>query len=151
MLGVCLGSQLLAHALGGEVSKRDRKEIGWYSVRLTHEAIEDPLWIDVPRKFTAFHWHGDVFSLPLGAKPLASFARTEQQAFRYGTNAYGLLFHLEMTQPLIDGMVRSFCKELEESGVDPEMLMQETREHLPAFRTVGSLVFEQWALMVESD
>lgn len=151
VLGVCLGSQLLAHALGGKVSKRTQKEIGWYPVRLTDEAVIDPLWADVPREFAAFHWHGDVFSLPPGATPLASSALTEQQAFRYGTKAYGLLFHLEVTEPLIDGMVRTFREELEETGIDSEAILLRTREHLPTLQAVGALVFNHWTRMVESD
>ena len=151
VLGVCLGSQLLAHALGGKVSKQTQKEIGWYPVRLTDEAVIDPLWADVPREFTAFHWHGDVFSLPLGAKPLASSALTEQQAFRYGARAYGLLFHLEVTRPHIDGMVETFRQELEEAGIDSKAIVQQTPEYLPALQAVGTLVFEHWTRMVESD
>ena len=151
VLGVCLGSQLLAHALGGKVSKQTQKEIGWYPVRLTDEAVIDPLWADVPREFTAFHWHGDVFSLPPGATSLASSAFTEQQAFRYGTKAYGLLFHLEVTRPHIDGMVETFRQELEEAGIDSMTVLQPIPEHLPALQVVGTQVFEHWARMVESD
>jgi len=151
VLGVCLGSQLLAHALGGKVSKQTQKEIGWYPVRLTDEAIIDPLWADVPREFTAFHWHGDVFSLPLRATPLASSALTEQQAFRYGARAYGLLFHLEVTRSHIDGMVGTFRQELEEAAIDSTAIVQQTSEYLPSLQAVGRLVFEHWTRMVESD
>ena len=151
VLGVCLGSQLLAHALGGKVSKQTQKEIGWYPVRLTDEAVIDPLWADVPREFTAFHWHGDVFSLPLGATALASSALTEQQAFRYGARAYGLLFHLEVTRPQIDGMVGTFHQELEEASIDSKAIVQQTSEYLPSLQAVGRLVFKHWTRMVESD
>lgn len=151
VLGVCLGSQLLAHALGGEISKRSQKEIGWYLVRLTEEATKDPLWSNVPSEFTAFHWHGDVFSLPEGATSFASSALTDHQAFRYGANAYGLLFHLEVTKSLIDSMVKTFRKELEEAGIDSETILQQSREHLPALQAVGAQMFEHWMRMVESD
>ncbi|MHB1935599.1 MAG: type 1 glutamine amidotransferase [Acidobacteriaceae bacterium] len=151
VLGVCLGSQLLAYALGGAISKRDRKEIGWYPVRLTDEAVIDSLWAGVPREFTAFHWHGDVFSLPLGATPLASSALTEQQAFRYGAKAYGLLFHLEVTRPHIDGMVETFRQELEEAGIDAEAIVQQTSEYLLSLQAVGTLVFEHWTRMLACD
>ena len=151
VLGVCLGSQLLAHALGGKVSKQTQKEIGWYPVRLTDEAVIDPLWADVPREFTAFHWHGDVFSLPLGATALTSSALTEQQAFRYGARAYGLLFHLEVTRPQIDGMVGTFRQELEEASIDSKAIVQQTSEYLPSLQAVGRLVFKHWTRMVESD
>lgn len=120
-------------------------------MRLTDEAVEDPLWTDVPREFTAFHWHGDVSSLPPGATPLASSALTEQQAFRYGTKAYGLLFHLEVTEPLIDGMVRTFRQELEEAGIDSKAIVQQASEHLPSLQAVGTLVVKHWTRLVESD
>lgn len=62
LLGVCLGSQLLATALGAVVKKGVRKEIGWYPVWLSKEAEHDPLWTSISPRFTAFHWHGDLFS-----------------------------------------------------------------------------------------
>jgi GMP synthase (glutamine-hydrolysing) len=97
VLGVCLGSQLLAAALGASVSKSGFKEIGWHPVTLTDSAMHDPLWSGVPRSFHALHWHGDIFTLPNGALSLARSDLTEFQAFRYGANAYGFLFHMEVT------------------------------------------------------
>src|SRR5262249_28104091 len=67
VLGICLGSQLLAHTLGADVKPSGGKEIGWYQVRLTAAGQEDPLWRGIPSAFTAFHWHGDLFALPQGS------------------------------------------------------------------------------------
>ena len=97
VLGVCLGSQLLAAALGANVRRAAHKEIGWYPVRLRSEAKDDRLLGGVPEEFVACHWHSDIFDLPAGAVPLASSELTELQGFRYGENAWGLLFHAEMT------------------------------------------------------
>jgi GMP synthase-like glutamine amidotransferase len=96
VLGVCLGSQLLAAALGARVRPGSHPEVGWLPVELEEAAAEDRLFSGLPRRFVAFHWHGDVFDVPAGATGLARSERTPHQAFRYGDRAYGLLFHLEV-------------------------------------------------------
>lgn len=96
VLGICLGSQLLAHALGAEVRPGPTKEIGWGNVSRTGAGTDDPLFRDVDDPFTGFHWHGDVFALPDGAERFACTPQTEHQAFRYGDTAYGLLFQLKL-------------------------------------------------------
>src|SRR5258708_702171 len=101
VLGVCLGSQLLAAALGANVRRAAQKEIGWYPVRLRSEASHDRLMRGLPQEFVACHWHSDIFDLPAGATALASSELTELQAFRHGDNAWGLLFHAEMTQQIV--------------------------------------------------
>ena len=88
VLGICLGSQLVATALGAEVRRADRKEIGWFPVTITDAATDDRVFGGVERSFTAYHWHGDVFDLPAGAVTLASSAQTTCQAFAYEERAY---------------------------------------------------------------
>lgn len=144
VLGVCLGSQLLATVPGGAVITGPQKEIGWYPVRLTTEAKEDALWAGVTEEFTAFHWHGDVFTLPSGAVPLAYSGLTERQAFRYGQNAYGFLFHLEVTAAQIQSMVTSFSNEMQEAGVTSTEIARGSAEYMPVLRTVGMTVFDRW-------
>jgi len=148
VLGICLGSQLIASALGGTVTPGARKEIGWYPVRVGAEAKADPLFGAVPAEFTALHWHGDVFSVPEGAVPLASSARTACQAFRYGLNVYALLFHLEVDQTAVDGMVETFAEELDAEQLDGAAIRAGGEEHLPALRGIGARVFDAWASMV---
>lgn len=92
VLGVCLGSQLLAAALGAKVEKGPRKEIGWYPVSLLPDASSDRLFGDLPNDFEGFHWHGDIFGVPDGATALARSELTACQAFRFD-QAYGILFH----------------------------------------------------------
>ena len=112
ILGVCLGSQLLAAALGARVYFSGRKEIGWHEVRLSEAARQDALWKGLDERFMAFHWHGDIFDLPKAATSLASSSLTAQQAFRAGKNAYGVLFHLEVGEPQVREMVATFSDEL---------------------------------------
>jgi GMP synthase (glutamine-hydrolysing) len=148
VLGVCLGSQLLAAALGGEVRPGPSKEIGWEKVTLTEAGLKDPLWKGIESSFTALHWHGDVFTLPAGAVSLARSDRTEHQAFRYGPLAYGILFHLEMTAPLVAGMLRAFGDEARAAGVDPDGILRGCVDHLAALVARGKDVFASWAALL---
>ncbi|MBI3311945.1 MAG: type 1 glutamine amidotransferase [Candidatus Omnitrophica bacterium] len=148
ILGVCLGSQLLAHALGARVSRADRKEIGWHLVRLTEEGKADPLFSGVESSFFAMHWHGDVFNLPTGAVPLAFSEQTPLQAFRHGRNAYGLLFHLEITENIIREMIRTFSDELSEENLDGGWLLEKEEEHRVPLERIGEKVFGHWTKLV---
>ena len=148
VLGVCLGSQLLAHALGAEVRPGPQTEIGWGEVTFTDAAADDPLFGGVDDPFTAFHWHGDVFAVPEGAVPLARTAQTDHQAFRYGDAAYGLLFHLEVTPKTVAWMTTAFQDELAEEGVDGAALRRDAMTHEPALRDTAYTVFGRWADLV---
>jgi GMP synthase (glutamine-hydrolysing) len=145
VLGVCLGSQLLAAVLGANVSKGPRREIGWYPIRLSETAPPDPLWSGVPRDLTVLHWHGDVFDLPAGAVNLASSELTAHQAFRYGNSAYGLLFHLEMTEEIIAELAAVFADELREAGGDAVRLAAESTVNCGRLQAIGETVFSRWA------
>lgn len=144
VLGVCLGSQLLAHALGARVYQGEKKEIGWHPVRLTEEGRADPLWNGVEHSFFAYHWHGDVFDLPSGAVSLASSDQTRHQAFRYGEQAYGFLCHLEITENIVREMVREFSDDLAEQNIDGGWLMQQGEQHLPPLQRISATVFGHW-------
>jgi GMP synthase (glutamine-hydrolysing) len=143
-LGICLGSQLLAAALGAHVEPATR-EIGWYPVHLAEAAAKDPLWSGVESPFTPLHWHGDAFELPPGAIPLASSERTDCQAFAYRERAYGFLFHLEVTESMVRAMAGAFPDELASAGVDPEDLVSRAVLAIPAARTIANRVFGRWA------
>ena len=148
VLGVCLGSQLLAAALDAPVTRGSRKEIGWHSVTLSRAAARDALWRGLPESFTAFHWHGDVFELPRAATPLAWSQLTEHQAFRHGESAYGFLFHMEVTEQIIGRMTRTFRRELREGGLSERALLADSPKCLPGLQRVGRTVFARWAALV---
>jgi GMP synthase-like glutamine amidotransferase len=110
VLGICLGSQMIAHCLGAEVHPGSEKEIGWYHIELTGEGLKDTLMRrlaihprvgDFWRKFKVFHWHGDTFNVPPGAVLLASSQLYKNQAFRYGDTVYGFQFHIEVTRDML--------------------------------------------------
>ncbi len=144
VLGICLGSQLLAAALGATVKPSGQQEIGWHTVTLAPAAQDDPLWREIPASFTALHWHGDIFDLPSGAKLLASSAMTRHQAFRYGKHAYGLLFHLEVTEASLENMAAAFPEDLAKVDLTAVSLRQQSQTHLPALHLIGDKVFGRW-------
>lgn len=97
VLGICLGAQLIASALGAKVYPNTEKEIGWFPIHLTPAAKGHPLFVGIPDKLTVFHWHGDTFDLPEGAVRLASSVVTPNQAFAVGEKVLALQFHYEAT------------------------------------------------------
>ncbi|HEY6472540.1 MAG TPA: type 1 glutamine amidotransferase [Acidimicrobiales bacterium] len=101
VLGVCLGAQQLAAAFGADVVAGPTPECGVGEVHLTPEAFADPVFGPAPTPLPCVHWHGDTFDLPDGAVRLAGNAAYENQAFRVGTRAYGLQFHVEVTAALV--------------------------------------------------
>lgn len=151
ILGVCLGSQLLAAALGAEVKKGPRKEIGWYPIRLGVEAKDDAVCNGQPESFVAFHWHGDIFELPHGAVPLASSELTRLQAFRHGDSAYGVLFHMEVTSGQIQNMVREFAGEIEQEKLDGGEILAQSARFLPEMRNIGSVIFSRWTRLMKAE
>lgn len=100
-LGICLGGQLLAAALGAQVVSRRWEELGTQTVQLTAEGLADPLFKGFHKQFTTFQWHHDSFDLPDGSVLLASSPACPHQAFRIGANAWGLQFHPEVNEQII--------------------------------------------------
>jgi GMP synthase (glutamine-hydrolysing) len=149
ILGVCLGSQLLAASLGAQVRRGEQREIGWYPVRLHETAREDHLLRGLPSEFVAAHWHSDVFDLPEGAIALASSEKTPLQAFRYGAKAYGFLFHAEMTREILTALVAEFGDGLKRVGLDGDAILVEAERHLPALGSIGDKIFGRWASPIQ--
>lgn len=108
ILGVCLGAQLMASALGARVYQEKQKEIGWFTVY----SAGNIAGFRFPEKLKAFHWHGETFDLPIGAVRLASSDACVNQAFQMGNRAIGLQFHLETTPENVDSLVQNCHAEL---------------------------------------
>lgn len=113
ILGICLGAQLLADVLGGRVTRNQNKEIGWFPVTRLKEAGISLLDF-LPEEFMAFHWHGDTFEIPPGAKRLAGSLACKNQAFQYGDRVLGLQFHLESSQGSIEKLIENCRNEITE-------------------------------------
>ena len=148
VLGICLGSELLAAALGARVFATGRHEIGWHEVRLRDAARDDAIFRGTRDTFAALHWHGDAFDLPRGAAPLASSMMTEHQAFRHGERAWGLLFHLEATLPIVESMAAGDERAFEEIDLTCDALLAATRDELVRVTPIARRVFERWAKLV---
>jgi len=141
VLGVCLGAQLLAAALGADVVATGRKEIGYAPLTLTPDGRESVLAaLDGVR---VLHWHGDQFEIPEGAVRLAETSGFPHQAFSLGT-ALGLQFHLEADHTQIERWLVGHAHELASAGVDPAQVRADAAAHGPALADAARHVFERW-------
>jgi GMP synthase-like glutamine amidotransferase len=112
VIGICLGAQLVAEALGAAVYLNANKEIGWFEVTKTPQARENALLKNLELSFTPFHWHGDTFNLPEGAVHLLQSEACSNQAFLYNQKVVGLQFHFEVTNRTLKEMIRHGRPEL---------------------------------------
>ena len=113
VLGICLGAQLIADSMGGEVFPNPEKEIGWFPVKAVEN--ESTLVFQFPEETEVFHWHGETFSLPKGAFQIAESKGCRNQAFQIGSNVIGLQFHLETTPASAQAIVEKCRDELVEA------------------------------------
>ncbi len=109
-VGICLGAQLVAEALGAKVYANQKKEIGWFPVYGANLSTNNLLFGEKQNPITVLHWHGDTFDLPVGAVHLAYTEVTPCQAYLYRNNVLGLQFHLELTEDGLHSMLFN-CKE----------------------------------------
>lgn len=131
VLGVCLGSQLIAKALGGEVKPANRLEIGPMPIALTVEEDTDPVFGTFPATIDVFQWHGEGLTLPPGAILLASSEHFPVQAFRSGERTYGLLFHLELETEGVEALCRECVADVLKAGTTTETLLEDAAKILP--------------------
>jgi GMP synthase (glutamine-hydrolysing) len=145
VLGICLGAQLLAAALGANVRPNPVREIGWYRIHPTAAAQSDRLCRHFDGSQHVFQWHAYTFDLPHGAVHLASTPTCPNQAFRYGESAYGLQFHLEADQHLVQRWmhVPEYRAEIEAAGPEHhlEHILRDTHGHALSSRDLSERVF----------
>jgi GMP synthase-like glutamine amidotransferase len=147
VLGHCLGGQLMSRAMGGEVTRTKVKEIGWGEVEVADNAVARAWFGDLDR-FEAFHWHGETFSIPLGATRVLANAHCANQAFTLGKHI-GMQCHVEMTEELIRNWLRGGAQEMRESAASAGV--QSAREierrlgqRVEALHAVADRVYERW-------
>jgi GMP synthase-like glutamine amidotransferase len=141
VLGICLGAQLIARALGARVYANPKKEIGWSPIHWTPAAATDRLFHGLPNPETVFQWHGETFDLPPGAEHLAYSAGCRHQVFRVGRSAYGIQFHPEVTPAIIEDWLQqdAACGSLREATapIDPYA-------HAAGLAETAATVFDRW-------
>ena len=138
-LGMSLGAQLLATAVGGRVTPNGVREIGSHPVTLNEIGRRDSLFAGLPESFTVFRWHEDTFHAPPGTVQLASSQACPNQAVRIGGLCYALQFHLEATPSMVQEWVHEYGHDLGELGalVDPERLLEKAPARCEALRSVS--------------
>ena len=141
-LGICLGAQLMAAAMGARVYPGEHKEIGWSPLQLTEAGCASPLAAigDLP----VLHWHGDTFDLPAGVKWLAASADTPHQAFSVGRHALALQFHLEADPARIEQWLIGHTAELSAASINIPALRAATAVHGPRLVPVARSVITSW-------
>ncbi|MDP2604438.1 MAG: gamma-glutamyl-gamma-aminobutyrate hydrolase family protein [Deltaproteobacteria bacterium] len=148
VLGICLGAQLIARTLGAPVYPNGEKEIGWYDVTPTKDAEEDPLLAEFQGTEKIFQWHGETFDLPKTSAHLAFSSLCANQAFRFGRNIYGLQFHLEVDEPMIERWLRVVENRWEITSlggkIDPAAIRRDTPLHLAHLQQLGNQVFGEF-------
>jgi GMP synthase-like glutamine amidotransferase len=145
LMGVCLGSQLLAEAAGASPGRAREPEIGWFDVEVEGEGFRDPLLKPLAPKFEAFLWHSYEAPLPPGAVPLA---RSEVclQAYRIGERAWGIQFHAEVTLEDAEHWIDDYRDDEDavRIGLDDDALRREVREKIGAWNELGRELCGRW-------
>jgi GMP synthase (glutamine-hydrolysing) len=140
--GICLGAQLMARALGADVHRTGRTEIGYGPVSLTREGETSVLGAlaDVP----VLHWHGDEFDIPAGGRALAETPGFPHQAFAVGSRVLGLQFHLEVDASRIERWLIGHASELAAADIRPSVLRAEALRYGPQLAQSAVTVFDAW-------
>jgi GMP synthase (glutamine-hydrolysing) len=147
VVGVCLGAQLIAAALGGKVAAMAQPEVGWGNVKLAFPGTMETLYQGIPWDTVQFHLHGqEVTQLPGGATPLASSKLCKTQAFKVGLRTYGFQYHFEYTKKDILAAARDEMARA--AGLAADALATQTEQHYDGYRRLGNRLCETMALML---
>ena len=146
ILGICLGAQLLAKALGGKVLAGAGREIGWHDVEVTDDGLVDPVLSTFGQRNEVFQWHDDAIELPPDAVQLAGSECCSTQAFRYGEHAYGLQFHLEADSALIERWldVPQHQSVFADGQLDPGPIRDRINDSIQPLMQLSNRTFGRW-------
>ncbi|MDP6626156.1 MAG: type 1 glutamine amidotransferase, partial [Nitrospinota bacterium] len=150
VLGLCLGAQLIAKTAGAKVFAGRKKEIGWYPVSLTNEALDDALFTGFKKDMTVFQWHGDTFDVPSGAKRMAASELFPNQAFKLSEKIIALQFHLEVTEEAVYQWMQEYKEELNglKGSIDPEKIRIETKEKIESLKILAQQFYDNFFKLI---
>lgn len=143
-LGICLGSQVMAKALGAKVYPNHIKEIGWDSLILTEEGEKDVVNFLSQEHTSMFHWHGDTFDLPLGATLLASTKNCRNQIYKWGSNTLAFQCHPEVTAEQLEYWWVGHAAELQQQALDVNYLRIESQRLAPQLQQQSQKCLQEW-------
>ena len=145
VLGHCLGGQLIARALGAEVSTNGVSEIGWHPTRLTHSKIARQWATDLPDEMLLFHWHSETFAIPDGAEPVLESEYCPNQGFVYG-NTLALQCHIEMTEEMVRDWANRAGSSLQRSETvqDETQMKDRLTMHIAALNSIADRIYSYW-------
>ena len=146
ILGICLGSQIIASALNSSIYKNSKQELGWHDVSLSQ--TKDTIFENLENNFLAFHWHGDIFNLPDNSIQLASSKISNIQAFVFKKQCYGILFHLEVTKEIVQNIVNKFESDLIFESIDKSTILDELEEKIEKINFNGKIIFNRWLNLI---
>jgi len=144
-LGICLGAQLIASALGARIFPAAEKEIGWFDLSINPTGMQTPLKYLGADYCSMLHWHGETFELPEAAILLASSDQCQNQAFSYGSNILALQFHPEITQAAMEKwFIGHFAEIMQTANIDVVGLRSDTKQYAGRFEVQSELFFNDW-------
>lgn len=151
VLGICLGAQMIAHALGAEVARNAQVEIGWFPIVWHDQVRGHPLLYGLGSTQTVFHWHGDRFELPAGATLVAKSEACDHQAFICGTQVLALQFHLEMTETGVEALLNNGAETLRHPGryVQKPEAIRSRYSLLPSLNAMMFRLLDSWTATAE--
>ena len=152
VLGICLGAQLIASALGAQVGKNPEPEVGWFPIKKAASQKNIPLNDTLPPEFVAFHWHGETFDLPDGAIHLFSSAACQNQGFALGARVLGFQFHLESTPAAVWALVEN-CRDEIRPGkyIQSEKDMVEAADRFDSANRNMDAILTHWLTEAHAD
>lgn len=146
ILGLCLGAQIIARAAGARVYSGKQKEIGWFTINLTKNGIENKIFKNLEKQITVFQWHQDTFDIPDNGKKLAASNLFPNQAFSIGDNVYAFQFHLEVTKNMIITWIKRYDEELTslKNEVYPTEIIKSSEQNILQLNNQASLFFSNF-------
>ncbi|GBC73296.1 GMP synthase [glutamine-hydrolyzing] [archaeon HR04] len=146
MLGICLGSQLLAKVAGARVYKGHVKEIGWYTVSITEHGLRS-IFRGLDDNILVFHWHNDTYDLASSAVRLAYSNNYPNQAFILG-NAIGIQFHVEVDEQMVEEWAEEYRNEVQDAGISIDALMHEIRHRTGMLEHTANILYRNFRSMI---